>query len=150
MTDTPAEPPDPDLAHLADLVSVLPGPDDPYFWKNLPSETRTHYIFEKLVPLIPSVLGHADPPSEQIARLAKYLIYFFNPSTAELYDHVGRQTGIGSYELAGQLWVEDLHATCWRLYVHHRARIRTGGWEPKWPKDFHAWWATRRESERAE
>ncbi|MEV5411030.1 hypothetical protein AB0K60_19570 [Thermopolyspora sp. NPDC052614] len=150
MTDTPdTTTPDPDLAHLADLISMIPGPDDPYFWKSLPSESRTDYIFQKLVPQM-QLLRKPNPEPVEIASLAKYLIYFFGSTTAKLHDHIGRQTDIAPYELTGRLWVEDLHATCWRLYVRYHARTRTGRWERKWPEDFHAWWAARRESEPAE
>ena len=134
---------DPDLRHLADLLDFLPGPDDPHFWENLPCEPRTHYVLEKLVPKIP-ILRDPNPPPVELAYLAKYLMYFFKADTPEMLDHVGRQTDLPMYELAGHHWLGDLQATCWRLYVRYRHPGKNR--LEAWPDDFHEWHSQRRES----
>ncbi len=132
---------DPDLQHLIDLLDLLPGPDDRPFWEDLPSESRTDHLLEKLVPKI-SILHKSDPLPVEIEDLAKYLMMFFNPNNAAMHDYIGRQTHAVPYELAGQHWLNDLQATCWRLYV----RYQPGGLRlSKWPQNFRNWRAQQRE-----
>jgi hypothetical protein len=136
-------PSDPDLRHLADLLNFLPGPDDPLFWRHLPGDDPTNYVLEKLVAAIPT-LRKADPTLVEVRNLAKYLMMFFAADTPAMFDHIGRQTDASPYKHVGRLWVEDLHATCWRLYVRsqpNQARLEA------WPASFHAWLKEGREDE---
>jgi hypothetical protein len=126
---------DPDLQHLIELLDLLPGPDERHFWEDLPSESRTDYLLEKLVPKI-SILHKSDPLPVEVEDLTKYLMMFFHANDAAMYDYIGRHTYALPYELAGRHWLGDLQATCWRLYV----RYQPGGARlSKWPHNFRDW-----------
>lgn len=135
---------DPDLRHLTDLLDFLPGPDDPYFWKDFPGEHRTEYLLEKLAAKIP-ILRKPAPQPVEITDLAKYLMMFFRSDTSAMQDHIGRQTNGVPYELMGQHWLNDLQATCWRLYVRYQPE---GTRLEAWPSNFLEWHRQWRERSR--
>lgn len=140
-------PTDPDLRHLADLVSFLPDPNDREFWDQVASKDRppsdpsySDYVIKNLIVLMP-VLRKTDPRPNEIKKLLQYLMMFFGGDSGRLHEPIGRRFPFvaGRWETIGQLWLEDLVATCWRLYVRYAA---DGAWAEKWPEDIHAWLET--------
>jgi len=141
--DTPR---DPDLDHLADLLSFLPGPDDQEFWGEVADKgrppidpSRSDNVLKNLVAHIPA-LGKPDPHPREIARLVQYLLMFFGGEHPSLHEPVGRRFSFAageSWETVGRLWLEDLTATCWRLHVRYAAD--ESWWTRKWPEDVQAW-----------
>lgn len=140
-------PTDPDVTHLADLLNLLPGPEDRDFWERVagkgepPNEPgRTSYVIRNLVVHMPA-FRKSDPQSREIARLVTYLMMFFGGDPRGLHELIGRRFPFvagSQYETLGELWLKDLIATCWRLYVRHH------GLPPHerltaWPDDSQAW-----------
>jgi hypothetical protein len=85
---------DPDLAHLFELLRMLPGPhDDPGFWTSVQhqvvgSNTSLGYVFEKLSAIWRTVL---DPSPGNIEDLARYILFFFageNPAMWKILNRV--------------------------------------------------------------
>ncbi|MER5647300.1 hypothetical protein [Streptosporangium sp. NPDC002524] len=135
---------DPDLQRLSNLLSFLPGPDDPNFWKEVAEKDRppsdpsySDYVIKNLVGNMPA-LHKPDPQPREIAKLVQYLLMFFGGNSDRLHDPIGRRFSFvaGSWETLGQVWQEDLTATCWRLYVRYAA---VESWWTKWPEDVQAW-----------
>jgi hypothetical protein len=138
-------PTDPDLQHLSNLLSFLPGPDDHSFWKEVsekgrPSSDPPHsdYVIKNLVGNMPMLQKSAPKPRE-ITELVKYLLMFFGGEHPSLHEPIGRRFPFvaGEWETLGRLWLKDLTATCWRLHVRYTAD--ESWWTRKWPEDVQAW-----------
>jgi hypothetical protein len=122
----------------------IPGPDERDFWeevagKGQPADPlRVDNVIGKLATSMP-VLYKPDPHRRSVAQLAAYLLMFFGGEPRGLPESIGRRFAFtmgADWEAVGRLWLEDLIATCWRLYVRHadpRTRLT------EWPDDYHAW-----------
>ena len=101
---------DADLAHLVDLIDMLPDPDETTFWGENPNVAGKigYYLREVLA-------GHAHPKT--IDYLAVYVLKYLgrgNPHTSE--DKItANLTGASGIPAAGYAWVEDATRTSWTL-----------------------------------
>lgn len=137
-------PTDPDLKHLADLLDFLPGADDHEFWALLDGkghsptpDDHVDYVLKKLVGGL-LVLRAPEPHPSHVVNLVQYLMMFFGGDHPGLYPLIDRYLANIPLppEILGRYWVEDLMATCWRLYVRYSAN---GSWADKWPRSFQEW-----------
>lgn len=138
-------PTDPDLQHLANLLSFLPGPDDQEFWAAVADKDRqpsdpphSDYVIKNLVGNLP-MFDKSAPQRREITELVKYLLMFFGGEHPSLHEPIGRRFPFvaGEWETLGRLWLKDLTATCWRLHVRYAAD--ESWWTRKWPEDVQAW-----------
>jgi hypothetical protein len=136
-------PSDPDLRHLADLLDLLPGPDDRDFWERVAGKGSppnplhyTDYVI-KNVAVHMAVLRTPTPQPRGVEQLAQYLLMFFGGDHPRLRDLLSRRVTHFAVkgDAVGRWWLDDLTATCWRLYVRYKSGERL----MEWPVDFHAW-----------
>lgn len=133
----PATSDDPDLAHLFELLRMLPGPrENPKFWAAVADHTgdggtSVGYVFEKL-----SLIWRAvrDPTPAHIRDLARYLLYFFagdNPELWKILNTVTRNQLTMPRDETGRWWAEDVSRTAWTLYVRYN-QAAGDQWTRKW------------------
>ncbi|WP_283139321.1 hypothetical protein [Rhizohabitans arisaemae] len=139
---------DPDLRHLADLLDIIPRPENQEWWELLAGKGKRDrqycddYVLPKLVYHL-RVLRQDKPKCSDVAGLGKYLLMFFGDHDAPVLDLIERFTEslYLKNNVMGRLWAEDLVATSWRLFVRYSA---DGSWEEKWPADVLGWSEARR------
>ncbi|GAA2215645.1 hypothetical protein GCM10009850_111130 [Nonomuraea monospora] len=139
--DTPS---DSDLRHLADLLDLLPGPDEKRFWRDVNARgdsgelpMASIQLLRLLVFAMPA-LRKASPTPGEIRRLIHALLIAFGGDPRRLPEVIGAElpfvTG-GQPAVIGRLWLDDLIATSWRLYVRHHgdSEERLRSWpDPQW------------------
>lgn len=88
---------DPDLRHLSNLLSFLPGPDDQEFWKAVADKDRppsnadySDYVIRNLIGNMPA-LHKPNPQPREIMGLVKYLLMFFGGDSGRLHEPIGRR-----------------------------------------------------------
>jgi len=130
---------DPDLAHLIDLLAMLPGPtEDREFWNAVQAQTwpatpgtELEYIYEKMAAIW-RVTRNRDP--QTISYLAKYLLFFFSGDKPRLWKILNRVTS-WDFSLrdddAGRWWAQDVCDTAWALYVRY-SHDGDDRWQEKW------------------
>lgn len=127
---------DPDLAHLFELLRMLPGPaENREFWTAVhPSgdASRLSYVYEKM-----SVIGQVakDPSPQNVEYLARYLLYFFageRPRLWKTLNTVFDNDLTMTADEPGRWWAEDTCRTAWALYIRYRQRPRYDGWARQW------------------
>lgn len=136
---------DPDLDHLLDLLSMLPGPkENPDFWgavqaEGLPNaapDTRdaVSYVFEKMSGITRLI----DKPTPlRIENLSKYLLFFFSAGKPEIHKVLNAITPTESswgQDDTGRWWAEDITRTAWTLYVRYH-QYGDDRWKEKWHFD---------------
>jgi hypothetical protein len=138
---TPAA--DPDLAHLFDLLAMLPGPiENRAFWDAVqafvlrepePPAGYPTYVYEKMANIWDVI---QDPSPQRIAYLAKYLMFFFSGDHPEIWKVLNPVVipGFGEVD-PGRRWATDVCETAWTLYVRYSANDQ---WRAKW--QFHDDW----------
>jgi hypothetical protein len=124
MSDSAVVRPDADLAHLLDLLDLLPPTTDGEFWKQFANDTGDHHMLEKLVQWAHNV-HRPDPLEDAPRRLAEYCLLFFGTAEAPNDDRWNEVTPefLGRAD-QGQRWVVDVAATAWRVYVKLEAERR--------------------------
>jgi hypothetical protein len=120
---TPIDPAsDPQIVHLLDLLSMLPGPtQNPRFWAAVDaagsdSEPSLAYIFEKMSYLTDFI---REPAVHNLTYLCDYLMFFFADPSPELLLELTLLPGHGN-----RLWAEDVARTAFQLYVRYSYRDR--------------------------
>ncbi|GAA0955964.1 hypothetical protein [Actinocorallia libanotica] len=114
---------DRNLAHLLDLLSLLPAPkQDPAFWTSLATYhgVDVSYVFQKMT-LLPRMLTERTPAS--VAMLCEYLLLFFGKDDARLYAVLKTPTAdlaLGKDYDSGRWWAQDVQQTAWTLWVRYR------------------------------
>ncbi len=139
---------DPDVAHLFDLLAVLPGPtEDRKFWAAVqanalasrpaleetesPGKDELDYVYEKMSNVWRVV---RDQSPTAITYLAKYLLFFFSGNSPRLWRILNRVT-VAEFSLnsddGGRWWAEDVCRTAWALFVRY-AKYDDDRWVDKW------------------
>lgn len=142
---------DPDLDHLLDLLSMLPGPKEhPDFWAAVQAEGHpsaapgspeaVSYVFEKMAGI---TLLLREPTPMRIEHLAKYLLFFFSagkPAMHELLNAVTHTESSWGQDDTGRWWAEDVTRTAWTLYVRYH-QYGDDQWKEKWhfERDWTEW-----------
>lgn len=122
---------DADLAHLVDLIDMLPHPNVTSFWGDEKSgfgRRLGHHLREVLA-------GHAHP--RDVDYLAVYVLKYLgrgNPHTAEA-TITANLIGASGIPAAGYAWVEDATRTAWTLVN----RYSLPNWRGPRTDPGHAW-----------
>ncbi|WP_406403048.1 hypothetical protein [Streptomyces uncialis] len=110
---TPAD--DPDLAHLIDLIDILPPPRVAKFWGE-----GDNSIASKLGYRLNEILsgrGRADDVDYLAVYVLKYLGHGNGHiSQEQITEHL---MGVGDLPAAGHAWVEDATRTAWTLVTRY-------------------------------
>jgi hypothetical protein len=102
---------DADLAHLVDLIDMLPGPDRTTFWGE-----EQESIGKKIGYYLRGVLeGRAHP--KDVDYLAVYVLKYFGRGNLHISEQkiTENLTGASGVPAAGYAWVEDATRTAWIL-----------------------------------
>ncbi|MFJ9846339.1 hypothetical protein ACIRYZ_39045 [Kitasatospora sp. NPDC101155] len=102
---------DPDLAHLVDLIDMLPDPDETSFWGQDSSS-----ISGKIGHRLRAVLnGRAY--AKDVDYLAVYVLKYLGRGNGHITEEqiTKNLTGVGQVPAAGYAWVEDATRTAWTL-----------------------------------
>lgn len=99
---------DADLAHLVDLIDMLPGPDVSGFWGPDTAEKIGFHLREVL-------RGRARP--KHVDYLAVYVLKYLGRGNGHINEATISKnlTGAGGIPAAGYAWVEDATRTAWTL-----------------------------------
>jgi hypothetical protein len=132
----PAISDDPDLAHLFELLRMLPGPrENPEFWTAVQNQslrgTQLGYVFEKMSSIWRTV---QKPAPDNVEHLARYLLLFFGGDKPQLWsilNIVAHNRLTISHDKVGRWWAEDVCRTAWALYVRYN-QIADPHWSLKW------------------
>jgi hypothetical protein len=135
---------DPDLKHLLELLSMLPGPEYHEFWtavqhRILP-DTNLGYVYEKMTGIWRVI---QDPSHGNIIHLARYLMFFFAGNSPELWKILNQifhnQLSL-RHDEAGRWWATDVSKTAWALYVRY-SHPSDEQWTAKWRYEdtWHEW-----------
>jgi hypothetical protein len=126
---------DPDVRHLLELLSMLPGPEDREFWtavqhQALP-DTDLGYVYEKMSGIWRVI---QDPSRQNIIHLARYLMFFFagdNPELWKILNHIFHDQLSLRNDEAGRWWAADVCKTAWTLYVRY-LHLGDERWKARW------------------
>jgi hypothetical protein len=127
---------DSDLAHLFELLRMLPGPaDNSAFWEEVAAQvnhgTSVGYLFQKLVNIW---RAYNEPTPGNVEYLARYLLFFFAGDNSELWkalNTVARDTVTMTGDDVGRWWAQDVTRTAWSLYVRYNQGVNDH-WPLKW------------------
>ncbi|MFE4177482.1 hypothetical protein ACFRR7_36510 [Streptomyces sp. NPDC056909] len=102
---------DSDLAHLIDLIDMLPPPDATAFWGE-----GDHSIGRKFGHRLEAILNDKGDVTD-IDYLAVYVLKYLGKDNKyiPLEQITKRLRGIGGLPAAGHAWVEDATRTAWTL-----------------------------------
>jgi hypothetical protein len=98
---------DADLAHLVDLIDMLPGPGTQSFWGELDEK-----IGYRLRPIL---AGQGD--ARDVDYLAVYILKYLGRGNGHITEEqiTKNLRGVGGISAAGYAWVEDATRTAWTL-----------------------------------
>lgn len=141
---------DPDVTHMLDLLSILPGPaENPAFWAGVQAAAKDHELTpENLEPthrnldyVFPKMSGLTfflrDPKPATLTYLCKYLLWFFSgdrPEVWKVLNGLAMDESRWGHDDSGRWWAEDLTRVTWVLYVRYR-RDGDDRWRDKWSFD---------------
>ncbi|MFI9240819.1 hypothetical protein [Streptomyces sp. NPDC053079] len=102
---------DPDLAHLIDLIDMLPHPEDSSFWGE--GDDSIGSKFEYRLKAILRGQGHAT----DVDYLAVYVLKYLGRGNKHISQEqiTSRLRGAFGLPAAGHAWVEDATRTAWTL-----------------------------------
>ncbi|MEV8062337.1 hypothetical protein AB0P37_39460 [Streptomyces antimycoticus] len=106
---------DPDLAHLIDLIDILPGPQVSRFWGK-----GDDSIGSKIGYRLREILCGRGRAAD-VDYLAVYVLKYLGHGNSHISeDQITRHlTGVGSLPAAGHAWVEDATRTAWTLVTRY-------------------------------
>ncbi|AZM49208.1 hypothetical protein DMB38_28530 [Streptomyces sp. WAC 06738] len=106
---------DVDLAHLVDLLDILPDPDDDTFWEVNGLDIAGKLSFR----LKPVLTGTAYP--QDVDYLAVYVLKYLGRGNRYItVEEITRNLrGIDGVPAAGHAWVEDATRTAWALVTRY-------------------------------
>ncbi|MFE5326143.1 hypothetical protein ACFRCG_07085 [Embleya sp. NPDC056575] len=98
---------DADLAHLVDLIDMLPGPGTRSFWGGLDEK-----IGDRLRPIL---AGQGN--ARDVDYLAVYILKYLGRGNGHITEDriTENLRGVGAVPAAGYAWVEDATRTAWTL-----------------------------------
>ncbi|MFF8917284.1 hypothetical protein ACF08M_29230 [Streptomyces sp. NPDC015032] len=113
---------DPDLAHLVDLIDILPHPDVSGFWGD-----GDHGIGSKIGYRLREVLNGSGRATD-VDYLAVYVLKYLGRGNKYISEEqiTRHLTGVDGLPAAGHAWVEDATHTAWIL-VHRYSLPRWRG-----------------------
>ncbi|MEV7602943.1 hypothetical protein AB0O91_36815 [Kitasatospora sp. NPDC089797] len=102
---------DADLAHLVDLIDMLPGPEETSFWGEGPLA-----IGKKFAARLRAVLTDRAYPKD-VDYLAIYVLKYLGRGNGYITEEqiTKSLTGAHGIPAAGYAWVEDATRTAWTL-----------------------------------
>lgn len=113
---TPAD--DPDLAHLIELIDILPHPKVTAFWGEGTDSTgsKIGYRLRRILT------GHGDPTD--VDYLAVYVLKYLGHGNGHTSEEqiAAHLTGVHGLPAAGHAWVEDATRTAWKLITRYGLR----------------------------
>jgi hypothetical protein len=142
---------DPDLAHLLDLLAMLPGPtEDREFWAAVQNHGRGHpepvtqnlnYVYEKMAHIW---LMLQEPAPSRVSYLARYMLYFFSGDDPDLWKVLNRVTSHFfslDDDSTDRWWAADVCRTAWALYVRYGPASADDQWKDRWrfQRDWTEW-----------
>lgn len=106
---------DPDLAHLIDLIDILPDPDVTGFWGE-----GDYSIGRKFGYRLETILGGQGHATD-VDYLAVYVLKYLGKGNAYISEEqiTRHLTGVGGLPAAGRAWVEDVTCTAWTLVTRY-------------------------------
>lgn len=114
---------DADIAHLLDLLDLLPCPTiEGTFWKQLTTKYGSDYKLEKLYVWARNVRERGDELVDGPRQLAEYCLLFFSGEGAVSTDLLHEV--VDGRMQAGPTWVSDVVNTAWRICVPREATAR--------------------------
>lgn len=121
---------DADLAHLVDLIDMLPDPDETTFWGENPNLAAKIGFYLRAV-----LAGQAYPKS--IDYLAVYVLKYLGRGNRHITEGTitANLTGANGIPAAGYAWVEDATRTAWTLVN----RYSLPSWRGHRSEPGHAW-----------
>ncbi|AJC52830.1 hypothetical protein [Streptomyces sp. 769] len=122
MHDTVTLADDPDLAHLIDLIDILPRPSVTSFWGE-----GDHNIVSKIGYRFEEILSGRGGVADVDCHAVYVLKYLGHGNKHIPEDHITRHpTGAHGLPAAGHAWVEDATRTAWTLATRYSLRRRRG------------------------
>ncbi|MCL7496034.1 hypothetical protein M8I34_32215 [Streptomyces sp. MCA2] len=106
---------DPDLAHLIDLIDILPHPSVTGFWGE-----GSNSISSKLGYRIKEILRGRGQAAD-VDYLAVYVLKYLGHGNKHITEEqiTRHLTGVGGLPAAGHAWVEDATRTAWTLVTRY-------------------------------
>ncbi|MEU8548875.1 hypothetical protein AB0C81_18095 [Streptomyces roseoverticillatus] len=102
---------DPDLAHLIDLIDMLPRPEVSSFWGE-----GDHSIGSKFAYRLKAILS-GQGRRQDVDYLAVYVLKYLGQGNEHISQEqiTSRLRGVDGLPAAGQAWLEDATRTAWTL-----------------------------------
>lgn len=121
---------DSDLAHLVDLIDILPRPEVSGFWGE-----GDHNIGSKIGYRLREILSGSGHRSD-VDYLAVYVLKYLGRGNKHISEEqiTRHLTGAGGLPAAGHAWVEDTTRTAWILITRYSLPFWRGKRSPG-----HAW-----------
>ncbi|MER5641901.1 hypothetical protein ABT095_33815 [Kitasatospora sp. NPDC002227] len=115
MRDTITLADDADLAHLVDLIDMLPSPDETDFWGEEPLAIGKKFAFRLRAVLT----GRAYP--KDVDYLAVYVLKYLGRGNGYITEEQITKSLRGAHGIpaAGYAWVEDATRTAWTLATRY-------------------------------
>lgn len=106
---------DSDLAHLVDLIDILPRPNVSGFWGD-----GDHSIGSKIGYRLKAILSGSGC-ARDIDYLAVYVLKYLGRGNGYVSEEqiTRHLTGVGDLPAAGHAWVEDATRTAWILVTRY-------------------------------
>lgn len=106
---------DPDLAHLIDLIDILPRPDVTAFWGE-----GSNSIGSKIGHRVREIVGGRGQAAD-VDYLAVYVLKYLGRGNQHIpEEQITRHlVGVGGLPAAGHAWVEDATRTAWTLVTRY-------------------------------
>jgi hypothetical protein len=106
---------DPDLAHLIDLIDILPRPDVTAFWGE-----GSNSIGSKIGHRIKEIVSGRGQAAD-VDYLAVYVLKYLGHGNRHIPEEqiTCRLTAVGGLPAAGCAWVEDATRTAWILVARY-------------------------------
>ncbi|MEY2229483.1 hypothetical protein [Streptomyces sp. BF23-19] len=134
MPDTINLADDPDLAHLVDLIDMLPDPEVSSFWdaKHQGGSTLRSTVGHRLTQILK---GRGQP--SDVDYLAVYVLKYLGRGNSYIPEaHLTKHlTAMENLPAAGHAWVEDATRTAWTLVT----RYSLPNWRGKHSTPGQAW-----------
>ncbi|MCL7382587.1 hypothetical protein [Streptomyces sp. 35G-GA-8] len=109
---------DPDLAHLVDLIDILPRPEASRFWDE--KGQGDHSIGAKIGQDLKRILGGQGRPRD-VDYFAVHVLKYLGRGNVYISEEKITQNlrSVHGLPAAGHAWVEDTTRTAWRLVTRY-------------------------------